>query len=290
MSIWKLRLAIVGAIAGLGAGLTPALAQQPSPQPGAPQQPIFRVAENLSSSQLELRPAQPGEHPLSPALRWARAGLEEMRNIEDYSCTLVKRERIDGVLGDYQYMFLKVRHQPFSVYVYFLGPPEMRGQEVIFVDGKNNGKMWAHGTGLRARVGTVSLHPEGYIAMKGNKYPITDVGFVNLAEKLIEIGDHDTKFGECDVKFYHGAKINGRNCICVEVVHPNPRVNFRFYLARIYVDEELNVPVRYEAYDWPRRPGEEPPLHEEYTYLNVKLNNGFTDADFQTNNPQYNFR
>ena len=29
---------------------------------------------------------------------------------------------------------------------------------------------------------------------------------------------------------------------------------------------------------------------EEYTYLNLKLNNGFTDADFDVKNPSYKFR
>jgi hypothetical protein len=29
---------------------------------------------------------------------------------------------------------------------------------------------------------------------------------------------------------------------------------------------------------------------EEYTYMDIKLNNGFTDADFDDNNPNYGFR
>jgi hypothetical protein len=35
---------------------------------------------------------------------------------------------------------------------------------------------------------------------------------------------------------------------------------------------ELNLPVRFDAYDWPKAPGEQPELAEEYTYLDVKLN------------------
>jgi len=30
-------------------------------------------------------------------------------------------------------------------------------------------------------------------------------------------------------------------------------------------------------------------LLEEYTYTDVKINNGFTDADFDENNPSYHF-
>ena len=98
------------------------------------------------------------------------------------------------------------------------------------------------------------------------------------------------KYGECDVKFFKGAKINGRVCTCVQITHPVPRRNFLFHLAKIFVDDELNVPIRYEAYEWPREPGGTPELIEEYTYLNLKLNNGFTDADFDRHNSNYHFR
>lgn len=256
----------------------------------------LRVAEKLPSREPQLHEylrglgATAGEHPLLPALRWARAGYERMQEIRDYSCTFIKRERIDGELGEHQYMFCKVRHKPFSVYLYFLGPAHLRGQECIYVEGKNNGKLYGHTTGIKARaIGTVSLNPEGMIAMRGNKYPITDMGFLHLTRELIDIGENDSRYGECDVKVFYGAKINGRSCTCVQAMHPIPRRNFRFYLARIYVDDELNVPVRYEAYDWPREPGGEPLLTEEYTYLNVKLNPGFTDLDFDPRNPAYNF-
>ncbi len=53
---------------------------------------------------------------------------------------------------------------------------------------------------------------------------------------------------------------------------------------------ELNVPIRYESYDWPTEKGGEPILVEEYTYLNLKLNNGLTDLDFDVNNPKYQFK
>lgn len=233
----------------------------------------------------------PGEHPMLPALRWAKTGIEDLRSVNDYSATLVKRERIDGVLGEHQYMFCKVRHKPFSVYLCFLSPTSVKGQEVIYVDGVNEGKMKAHTVGLRdSIVGTVSLDPRGRIAMQGQRYPITETGVLTLTERLVEIGQHDSQFGECVYKAYRGAKVNGRSCTCLQFTHPVPRKEFRFHLARIFVDEELNLPIRYESYEWPREKGGKPPLTEEYTYLDMKLNNGFTDMDFDTKNPNYKFR
>ena len=232
-----------------------------------------------------------GAHPLEPALELAQRGLTQLRTtIKDYSCTVVKRERIDGKLGEHEYMFAKIRQQPFSVYLYFLGPDSVKGQEVIYVDGRNDGNMLAHaGSGVRAMVGTVSLKPNGSLAMQGNRYAITEIGVENLARRLVEVAEHDKQFGECEVNFYPNAKVNGRVCTCVQVVHPVPRRNFRFHLARVFIDDELLIPIRYEAYDWPHEEGGQPVLMEEYTYMNVKINNGFTDADFDPKNTAYKF-
>ena len=232
-----------------------------------------------------------GTHPLEPALQVAQKGLAAIRaNIRDYSATVVKRERIDGKLGEHEYMFAKIRQQPFSVYLYFLGPDSVKGQEVIYVDGVNDGNMLAHaGSGVRAMVGTVSLKPQSMLAMAGNRYPITELGVENLTRRLLEVAEHDKQFGECDVNFYPNAKVNGRICTCIQVTHPVPRRNFRFHLARVFIDDELTIPIRYEAYDWPQQAGGQPVLMEEYTYMNVKINNGFTDADFDPRNTAYKF-
>jgi len=51
--------------------------------------------------------------------------------------------------------------------------------------------------------------------------------------------------------------------------------------------------VRYAAYYWPVKAGEELPVLEEYTYLNMKLGPTgapiLQDADFDSENPNYNF-
>jgi hypothetical protein len=256
--------------------------------------PPYQVAERSETAQANVTPqlaaGQTNEHPLMPVLRWAHSGIGNVEKIQDYSATVAKRERVAGKLNDYDYMFVKLRQKPFSVYLYFLSPADLKGQEVIFVEGQNDGKMMAHTVGLKDQlVGNVAIKPDGVIAMKGQRYPLTELGILNLVRRLVEVGEQDVNYGECDVKFYKGAKINDRVCTCIEVVHPTPRKNFRFHLARIFVDDDLNIPIRYESYDWPKEVGGSPELIEEYTYLNLKLNNGFSDADFDIKNPNYKF-
>jgi len=275
------------ALAAFVASAPAVLAQAPQ---GPGLVPHGGVAEgNINAS--DATAATTGQHPLEPALELAQRGLSQLRaNVKDYSCTMVKRERIDGKLCEHQYIFLKIRHEPFSVYLYFLSPDEVKGQEVIYVSGRNDGNMLAHaGSGVRAMVGTVSLKPDGVLAMQGNRYAVTEIGVENLAKRLVEVAQHDKQFGECEVNFYPNAKVNGRVCTCVQVVHPVPRRNFRFHLARVFIDDEYLIPVRYEAYDWPHEQGGQPVLMEEYTYMNVKTNNGFTDADFDPSNAAYKF-
>ncbi len=261
----------------------------PSPTPDEPVAEVASTSGRITMAEA-IRRSEPGEHPLMPALRWAQQGVESIRRIEDYSCTLVKRERIDGELRDHEWMYVKIRHRPFSIYTRFLKPKELEGREAIYVEGRNDGKIQAHTTGrLWKLIGTVSLSPTSPIAMKGNRYPITEMGMLNLTERLIEVGLQDCQYGECDVKVIENAKINKRPCTCIQVVHPVPRRNFLFHMARIYVDNELNLPTRYEAYDWPEEEGGEPVLTEEYTYLNIKINQGFTDKDFDPKNPEYSY-
>jgi hypothetical protein len=105
------------------------------------------------------------------------------------------------------------------VYLYFLAPEAVKGQECIWVDGHNDGNMLAHaGSGVRAMVGTVSLKPNGALAMQGNRYAITEIGVENLAKRLVEVAEHDKQFGECEVNFFKDAKVNARTLM---VLYPN---------------------------------------------------------------------
>ncbi len=288
-----LALAALAGLTAFGWNARPAGAQNEGASSG---RPAYRVADRSNPAPDQPRAilgaAQPNEHPLMPTLRWANQGLRDIEKIEDYSAIVVKQERIDGKLNDQEYIFTKVRHRPFSVYMRFLKPDDLKGQETIYVAGTSGGKgkMWGHAPGIRKVFGTVTLDPTGPIAMKGNRYPITDLGVLNLIRRLVEVGEKDTKFGECEVKYFPGTKINDRVCTCVQVVHPVPRANFLFHIVRIFVDDEMNLPIRYESYDWPSQPDSRPELIESYTYLHIKLNNGFSDADFDIRNPNYAFK
>ncbi|MEX0642409.1 MAG: DUF1571 domain-containing protein [Pirellulales bacterium] len=269
-------------------------------------QPIYRVANETAAQPVAQSPQAPAaapqptvtpqslfdltkqgeEHPLAPYIRVCKSCLENIdQNVRDYSCTLVKQERVDGELGEKQNISMKVRQDPFSVYMRFLNP--FQGREVLFVNGQNNNEMFVLEAGWKRTVlGKMSFSPDNAIVMRGQKYPITRVGIHNLLTSLIKYGESELQYAECEVTSNPDVKITGRSTTMIQVVHPIPRQNFRAHITRLFLDNELRVPVHYDAYQWPDKPGAQPPLEESYTYANLKLNNGFTARDFDSENPE----
>ena len=180
------------------------------------------------------------------------------------------------------------RKVPFSIYMKFVKPRAVCGREVIWVQGDNDDKLIVHDTNPLVRFKNLHLDPDGFLAMKGNKYPIYDAGLENLVIKLIEKAERDRAAGLCDVTYQSGAKINKRPCTLIEVTHHKRCAPYEFHVAKVYVDDEYQIPVRFAAYDWPVG-NQKPPLIEEYTYVNVALNVGLTDSDFDIQNRTYNF-
>ncbi|NUQ64641.1 MAG: DUF1571 domain-containing protein [Pirellulales bacterium] len=238
-------------------------------------------------------------HPLHPVLKRARDLLERMETIEDYTCTVVKRERIAGELGDYAWIYLKLRHErptagstepPLAVYLRFLGPEEVAGREVIYRPDVYGRKMIVRRGGPRFAYVTTSIAPDGDLAMQNSRYPLTEIGLKNMLKRLIEVGEQDAQRGECEVEYFTGSRIDGRTCTAIRVTHPVRRSYFRYHKAEIFLDDELQVPVRFASYGWPEEEGGEPRLLEEYTFTDVHLNVGLTDRDFDYRNPEYGFR
>lgn len=242
--------------------------------------------------QAQSRPPQPSRqipenHPFVPVLKVARVAQQAIYDVKDYQGALTKRERVNNRLHTQQ-MEIKVRHEPFSVYLKFRNPHA--GREVLFVEGKNNNQLLAHeGGGLSALIGTVSLPLDSREAMKDNKYPINMIGMRNMIDKLIEIWEIETQFGECEVKYYPDATFGNVKCRVVETSHPVPRRQFTYSLTRLWVDRETNLPIRCEVFGFPAKPGEEAPLMEEYSYTNLRINIGLGDIDFDRSNPSYQF-
>ncbi|MGI9518886.1 MAG: DUF1571 domain-containing protein [Pirellulaceae bacterium] len=258
-----------------------------------PEQPELR---NCLTDYLYESANQQHEHPLDPALHVARQSLNKIRSeIRDYTAQMVKQERIGGKLGEEQFMEIKIRNPKpdeeiaMAVYLNFLKPADVAGREVIWVENKNRGRLMAHEGGLKSFMGG-SFNPNGVIAMMGQRYPITEMGIEILVSRLIEKGERDRAHSECEVEFSRDIELDGRPCTLITITHPERRDHFDFHIAKVYIDDQLDLPVGYEAYSWPQEPGGGPMLLEKYFYREIQLNAGLNERDFHPDNPNYNFR
>ena len=231
-------------------------------------------------------PASRAEHPLMPALRHAKSCLTKAQEMKGYECTFSKKEVVGNELIS-QTMKMKVRHEPFSVYMCFVEPA--KGREVIYVEGKNDNKLQVHETGLAALIGTLTLSPEDSRVMAENRYPITKAGFKKMLESVVLQWEEEMKYAETDVRYFEDAKVGDYKCRVIESSHPQPRKQFKFHMTRLWIDEKSGLAVRVQQFGFPRKKDAKPPMLEDYAFTAIKPEVRLSDRDFDVNNPSYNY-
>lgn len=281
-------LAAFTLVSALGAGPFAAPAGADEPRARVAAVPPAEVVGGRRTS--DVSPAVKGSE-ADPAAR-ARRLLADCKgryaSVQDYACTFYKRERIDGKLSESNAMTMKARTRPQSVYFKFLSPNA--GREVIYVAGKNKGKIVAHEAGIsKVIAGTLHLDPKGGMAMEENRHPITEAGIGFMIDKVLARWEADLSHPGTRVVIHPQARVGDHTCTMVEEIHPKKDASLLFLKVRIYIDHELGLPIRYEGYGWPNRPGQEPELVEEYTFMNLRTNIGLKDRDFDPANGQYSF-
>jgi len=246
--------------------------------------PAIRTARRTSDVKVT------ADHKLAKPLELARQCRKSLEDVQDYTSTFSKRERVGrgGKKLIVQSMAIKFREKPFSVYFLFQDK-NTRGREVIYVAGQNQGNLLVHEAGFASIAGTLKFAPNASDVMEENRYPITQFGLKNLVEKVIAQWEAESKYDETDVKYYNQAHLGDTECLAIETSHPQPRRQFKYHKTLVYIDKKTKLLVRVEQYGWPTRRGEKPPIIEEYTYSNIKTNVGLKNIDFHPNNPNYNY-
>lgn len=274
MKRWLANIACVWAIAAAPACTPPACAEE-------------------STNSAASVPKQAFVHPLSWTIDYATSRAEYIRrNIRDYTCRLIKRERINGDLQAYQFARVKVRSEqrrdgkviePMSVFMQYLAPASIKDRRVLYVDGENDGKVLVRKGGNLMKHVKLTFDPHGNAVRRESNYPITDIGFDKVVDRLIDRANNDIardpKGENTSVSYFRNAKVGERKCTHIRVVHPEP-ADMDFHIASLYVDDELRVPIRLVVYGWPAKQDAKPPVLEEYVYVDLRVNVGLTDEDF----------
>jgi hypothetical protein len=224
----------------------------------------------------------PAGHPLDQPFAWLTEAKANYGNtVRDYTCTLVSRESVRGVLQEENVINFKMRTQPFSVAMRWLQPSKIKGQEVYFVLGHNNNRMRVKAPGITRVAGFVSVDPNDYRVTEHSRHNIYEAGLGNLIDQTLNHWAEERKISKTQVKVAE-YNYNDRPCLRIETTRPDRRPEFYCHRSVLYLDKQSKLPLRNENYDWPRPGGDaDGDLIEMFSYVNLQFNVGLTDGDFR---------
>jgi hypothetical protein len=215
---------------------------------------------------------------------------QRLRTVDDYTATFRKQERVRGKLHPLQTIAMKVRNEPFAVYLKFLAPK--KGKEVLFGIGLHDGKVIAHnGDWTRRLIPRLAVAPTDPIALADTRHPITDAGIVSLTRRLIAFRKLDLTDTDAETVLDFIEDDQGRRRPRSIHTHTVQNAERPFIRVEVLYDPATFIPCKITSYDWPA-PGEaDEPLNlaESYEYDDLDLNANLNDRDFDLTNPDYEF-
>ena len=222
-------------------------------------------------------------------LRVMERTFARVEKVEAYTATFRRQERVGGVLGPEIVSKLKIRNQPFAIYLKYISPRP--GKEVVYAEGHHDNKVIAHnGDWTRRLIPRLAVEPTSPLALADSRHPVTDAGLLNLCRKLLKFRVMDIGDDDASTILDRTTLDDGRAVPRSIHDHTNPNDGRPFCHVEILYDPVTLIPFQIMSYDWPE-PNHAGPLNlaERYTYDDLKLDAALTAADFDPSNPEYAF-
>lgn len=212
-----------------------------------------------------------------------------LKSVDCYTATFHKQERLRGKLPPEQTIRMKVRNQPFALYLKFLAPK--KGKEVLYGVGLHDGKVIAHnGDWTRRLIPRLAVAPTDPLALADTRHPVTDAGLVNLTKRLIGYRELDLTDPQAVTVLDHVTDDQGRIWPRSVHTHPVKTAERPFIRVEVLYDPVTFIPRKITCFEWPEA-GEtgELKLGESYEYDDLNLDAHLDDRDFDLTNPDYEF-
>lgn len=207
---------------------------------------------------------------------WMGAAEMAVKELRDYRATLESSERIEEELFPRRVMTVWVLHEPLRVAIVTQEPESEAGQRVWY-DGEEQ-ELVAETPGfLGALVGRVTLDPEGDLAMKDRRHPITDLGLLRMVEQM-RVAMEPVLALPNPPRIRHGeARLAERDVRLVEVLVPAIEAHETALVHRFAFERGSGL-VTY--YGLAELTSEGPAVLEEYLYRELAPNLGLDADDF----------
>jgi len=215
-----------------------------------------------------------------------RALLEAMQRafgrVETYTARFVRQEVVEGELRPREEALLKWQ-RPGRIYLRWLSGPH-RGREIIYVPGREDGRMLVREPGFLTGLATFALVPDSPRVLRESRHPVTDVGLGRLIELIVANARRAAAAGELTLRDHGEAPGPAGPERRLEALLPrDPGRGYYSYRLELAVSVESSLPVRARVYDWDDR------LVGDYAYLELRLNPPLGQRDFDPANPEYAF-
>lgn len=243
--------------------------------------PVFTAAAFIFAFAGVSAQAPQQADPADQAMAWIKEAQRNYQTaIKDYTCMFVSKENVKGRQGEDQFIQLKFRQTPFSVAMKWVGPARMAGQEVCYVQGKNNNKLRVHSKGILGVAGFVNVDTDDPRVREQSRHTIQEAGIGNLIDSTVKNWELDKRMGKSVTRIAE-FDFDNRRCYRVETVRTEKLPQFYSYRSVIYLEKNSKYPLRNENYDWPVQGGDpNGALMESFSYTGLQFNVGLTDRDF----------
>jgi hypothetical protein len=235
----------------------------------------------LSGKKMQAAPAPAGkEDPFREALALVAKARAAYAKVQDYSCLMIKREKLEGKMSPDNVIHLQVRTSPFSVSMSWQQPKSLAGQEAIWVTGKNGGKMRGRPAGVLGALGFITVSLDDLRVRKNSRHPINHAGIGHLIEEVGSSWEAERKLSNVQVRMgaFTYAK---KRCTRVEVIHSaQNQGKVKHPRSVLLFDQASHLPIRVENYHWSKTAGGAPELLEVFSYVNLRTNVGVKDEVF----------
>lgn len=277
----------------------PALPNVPVPAPAEP-------GATPPAATAETAPVQDGvltgRWAIQMSVALLERGLERLEHVSSYTFTLTRQERVRGDLLPPQTMDVKLRHEPFSLYMKWIEGEGtgVKGRQLIYVQGQNDGKLLVLPGGLGGRLtGTMSLAIDDPLVTAESRHPVNECGLKYLAQTLLGYQKQDLATG-CKgfrADLFDDQIFNDRPCFLLITTYDSPERSPEYRKAAIYIDKELSLPIGIRNFTWGQdiepEQLDEMTLVESYSYSEILIDTRqamLADEDFSRQNPKYRMK
>lgn len=212
------------------------------------------------------------------------AARSSAAELSSYTAVLEMQEEVDNTLRPLDRIQIKVRREPFSVYMHW----DDTGQEVLFADGHNNNRLLVKPTkGLAVLKRLWRLEPNCRMAKQSCRYPITASGIENLAARIQEfyaVRDDWSVVAACSIS---DATVAESEVRAYEIRFQNKEVSSEYLGSRFCFDKATGLLISVDNYGWSDTG--QPRLIEHYVYHSINSAKDLQDEDFVETNSEYGF-